>query len=244
MFCHGSQIVIAKLARESYRSPMLTRNSSQAVAEPVVTAFGAGHVEALTGLSRYQLREWDKAGFFAPEYAFENRRVAHGRVYSFTDVVGLRTLSVLSKTHKIALPELKRVAEALAKWSAKPWADFTLYVVNKEVHFRNPNTGRIEGVRTGQGTVAIPLENVMEDMRARADRLRIRDKTKVGEIERHRFRMRNRWVVGGTRIPVSAIYNFTDAGYSARQIVAEYPDLKLKDIRAALDKRPELTMTA
>src|SRR5690349_752885 len=97
---------------------------------PVLAAFGAEHVEKLTGLSRYQLREWDKAGFFAPEYAFENRRVAHGRVYSFTDVVGLRTLSVLSKRHRIGLPELKKVAAKLSKLSSTPWASLTLYVLN------------------------------------------------------------------------------------------------------------------
>src|SRR5690349_16004064 len=127
----------------------------------VLRFFGADHVRRLTGLSSFQLREWDKAGFFAPEYAYQNRRVAAGRVYSFTDVVGLRTLAVLSKKHKIRLPELKRTAAKLAKWSSTPWSSLTLYVLNREVHFQNPETGQVQGAVSGQLAVAIPLEDVM-----------------------------------------------------------------------------------
>ncbi|WP_336974204.1 DUF433 domain-containing protein [Sphingobium aromaticiconvertens] len=212
--------------------------------KPTVAAFGAAHIQALTGLSRYQLREWDKAGFFAPEYAYENRRVAHGRVYSFTDLVGLRTLSVLSKTHKIGLPELKRVAAKLSKWSKTPWSSLTLYVLNREVHFHNPATGKIEGAISGQMAVPIPLENVMDDMRQQADKLRERPQESVGSFERNRYRMRNAVLVAGTRIPVSAIFNYIDAGYSSKKIVEEYPDLKIADIKAALEQRTLLTQAA
>ena len=210
----------------------------------VIRFFGAEHVQRLTGLSAYQLREWDRAGFFAPQYAFENRRVAAGRVYSFADVVGLRTLAVLSKRHSIRLPELKKTASKLARWSATPWSSLTLYVLNREVHFHNPETGKIEGAISGQYAAAIPLENIMEDVRKESDTLRDRPKSTIGEVERHRFRMRNAWCVAGTRIPVSAIYNFSDAGYSAQDIVGQYPDLTVRDVRAALKKRSQLTQAA
>ena len=213
-------------------------------ARNVLAAFGAEHVERLTGLSQFQLREWDKAGFFAPTYAYENRRLAYSRVYSFTDIVGLRTLSVLSKKHKIRLPELKRVAEKLSKWSETPWATLTLYVLNKEVHFQHPKTGQIEGAISGQYAAAIPLENVMEDMRKASDKLKNRSADQIGQVERHRHTMRNAWVVAGTRIPVKAIYSFADAGYSARKIVAQYPTLKVKDVEAALANRDKLTRAA
>lgn len=210
----------------------------------VIAAFGAEHVQKLTGLSRGQLREWDKAGFFAPTYAYADRRLAHSRVYSFTDVVGLRVINVLRTVHRIALPELKRVAAKLSAYSDTPWASLTLYVLNKEVHFHNPRTGNIESVLTGQIAAALPISSVMEDMRAAADKLRQRDASKVGTFERHRYTARNATVVGGTRIPVSAIYSFTDAGYSPRQILAEYPLLKMKDVRAALAQRDSLTRAA
>ena len=210
----------------------------------IVRFFGADHVQRLTGLSAFQLREWDRAGFFAPQYAYENRRVAAGRVYSFQDLVGLRTLAVLSKTHRIRLPELKKTAKSLSQWSRTPWSSLTLYVLNREVHFQNPVTGDIEGAITGQLAVAIPLEDVMADMRAEADRLAKRPRETIGNLDRRKFRMHNAWCVAGTRIPVSAIYNFTDAGYGPKQIVEQYPDLTAKDIKAALLRRGELTQAA
>lgn len=210
----------------------------------IIKAFGAEHIQRLTGLSARQLRDWDKAGFFAPSYASDDRRLPHSRVYSFQDLVGLRTLSVLSKKHRIPLSELKRVAAKLSKWSETPWSSLTLYVLKREVHFKNPVTGDVEGALSGQYATPMPLGDVMEDMRKAADRLRKRPAEKVGQIERHRYVMRNAWVVGGTRIPVSAIYSFSDAGFSPRQIIKEYPDLKLRDIQAALDRREELTLAA
>lgn len=206
--------------------------------------FGAEHVQRLTGLSAYQLREWDKAGFFAPQYAYENRRVASGRVYSFIDVVGLRTLAVLSKKHRIRLPELKKTAKRLSQWSKTPWSSLTLHVLNSEVHFQNPSTGKIEGAVTGQYAAAIPLENVMQDLRAEAQKMRRRSNDAIGNVERHRFRMHNVWCITGTRIPASTIFNFVDAGYRPRQIVEQYPDLTLKDIKEVLARRHELTHAA
>ena len=64
----------------------------------VIRAFSAENVSRLTGLSMSQLIDWDRIGFFRPEHASENRREAYSRIYSFQDVVGLRTLAVLRKT--------------------------------------------------------------------------------------------------------------------------------------------------
>jgi uncharacterized protein (DUF433 family) len=213
-------------------------------AKNIVSFFGAEHIQRLTGLSAFQLREWDRAGFFAPQYANENRRVASGRVYSFADLVGLRVLSVLSKRHHIHLPELKKTAGCLSQWSKTPWSSLTLYVLNREVHFQHPTTGRIEGAISGQMAVAIPLDDVMTDMRKEAAKLTERPRESIGMLNRRKFRMHNAWCVAGTRIPVSAIYNFTDAGFGPRQILEQYPDLKLKDVREALNRREELTRAA
>jgi uncharacterized protein (DUF433 family) len=227
-------------------APLCFRDRRFAMTEAtnIIRFFGADHVQRLTGLSAFQLREWDKAGFFAPQYAYENRRVASGRVYSFQDLVGLRTLAVLSKKHRISLSELKKTAKSLSQWSHTPWSSLTLYVVNREVHFQNPKTGDIEGAITGQRTVAIPLEDVMADMRVEAGRLAKRPQESIGNVDRRKFRMHNAWCIAGTRIPVSAIYNFTDAGYGPKQIVEQYPDLTIKDVKAALLRRLELTQAA
>ena len=64
-------------------------------------AFTSGHVSALTGLSDRQLREWDNRGLFQPAYAEDDRRRPYSRVYSFRDVVGLRTIALLRKQYRV-----------------------------------------------------------------------------------------------------------------------------------------------
>ena len=83
--------------------------------ETVVLAFGEEHVERLTKLTRNQLRYWDRTGFFSPTYAEEGEQhTPYSRVYSFRDVVGLRTLGILRKQHNVSLQHLRQVAELLS----------------------------------------------------------------------------------------------------------------------------------
>ncbi len=41
--------------------------------------------------------------------------------------------------------------------------------------------------------------------------------------------------IKGTRIPVSLLLGYLAAGYTADEIIAEFPDLKTMQIRACLD---------
>jgi uncharacterized protein (DUF433 family) len=209
----------------------------------VVRAFGAEHVQRLTALSAGQLRYWDATKFFEPKWAYENRRSPHSRIYSFKDVVGLRVLSVLRRDHKVSLPHLREVASILSTYSDTPWADTVLYVLNKQVYFNEPETGRIRGVVTNQ-YVALPLLSVMEDVRKRSEKLKERQSTQIGKVERHRYVAHNAWVVAGTRIPINAVRRFSEAGYSPSEIVREYPMLTEDDVAAALKRAQELTRAA
>jgi uncharacterized protein (DUF433 family) len=206
----------------------------------VIRAFSADHVSCLTGLSIDQLTEWDRMGFFHPEHASEDRGEAYSRIYSFQDLVGLKTLAVLRKVHKVPLWHLKEVAKELEQHVKRPWSEVTLYVLKKRVQFTEPSSGLIRGVKDGQ-YVLIPLENVADEMRQQADKLRERPAAKIGRIERHRFVAHNAWVVAGTRIPVRAIRQFAAAGYSIAEIIKEYPSLKEEDVRAALSQSVALT---
>jgi MerR HTH family regulatory protein len=47
----------------------------------VITAFSDEQVERLTGVTRQQLRYWDRTGFFRPTFASEDRRAAYSRIY-------------------------------------------------------------------------------------------------------------------------------------------------------------------
>ena len=200
----------------------------------IIAAFSAEQVKQLTGLSVSQLREWDNDRFFQPSLAIQNRRLPLSRIYSFEDVVGLRTLALLRKDHHISRQHLRRAADKLKEHSGKPWSTLTLYVLKGEVHFKNPQTGQVEGAVTGQMAVPIPLSSIAEDMRMKAEQLRRRDPSTVGHIDQHRFTMRGTPVVAGTRIPVSTIKTFADSGYSVAQIIEQYPSLSPQDVEAAL----------
>jgi uncharacterized protein (DUF433 family) len=210
----------------------------------IISAFSAEQAERLTGLSAAQLREWDAAGFFQPSYAAENRRSPYSRVYSFGDLVGLRVLSILRNTHRVSLQHLKAVARKLAQYAPQPWSELTLYVLNKEVHFRNPSDGLVQGAVSGQLAVPVPISSVVEDVKARAEKLRERDKDTVGQVERHRFVVHNEAVVAGTRIPLSTLRSFADAGYSVEEILREYPSLAREDVETALSTTVGLTQAA
>lgn len=208
----------------------------------VVSAFSVDHVVDLTGLSKGQIAYWDKTGFFRPNYGFENRRSPYSRIYSFRDVVGLRTLAILRNEHRISLQQLRRVAENLSHLKGDLWSRTKLYVLNKQVHFKEPETGKVRGAVDGQYTM-IELVRIADDVAEKVKKLRKRSPEQIGKAERHRFVARNAWVIAGTRIPVKAIQNFHAAGYTIAQILKEYPTLKREDVKAALTPVDEKIVT-
>ena len=195
----------------------------------IVSAFSADQVERLTGLSMRQLAYWDKLGFFEPQYATEDRKTPFSRIYSFKDVVGLRTLSILKNTYRCSLPHLKRVAADLSTYSKAPWAEITLYFWKRQVQFEEPETGRVRGVVDGQYAL-LPIRGVMEDVRKAAEH---RTPEQVGQVEKHRYVSHQAAVISGTRIRVATIQRFIEAGYSTADILKEYPSLTAADIEAA-----------
>jgi uncharacterized protein (DUF433 family) len=200
----------------------------------VLAAFSEEHVERLTGLTRKQLRYWDRTGFFTPAFADENRRLPYSRVYSFRDVVALRTISALRSQFNVPLQELRRVRQKLNDMSNDLWVKTELYAYNKKVIFHNKETGALQEVVSGQYVVPIDLQKVVGDTEKAVQRLRERPAEKIGCIERSRTVNHNAAVVAGTRIPTNAIRRFAQAGYTVEQIIREYPDLTPADVNAAL----------
>jgi uncharacterized protein (DUF433 family) len=200
----------------------------------VVMAFSEEHVQRLTGITVHQLRYWDRTDFFHPEFAADDRRAAFSRVYSFRDVVSLRVLNMLRNQHSVPLPHLRDVSKRLAHLAADRWTKATLYVLKKKVNFDEPETGRKREVLSGQYALGIPLAVVVEDTERDVKELQRRDASAIGSISRSRLVVHNAAVIAGTRIPTAAIKRFSDAGYSAAQILLEYPDLTEMDVAAAL----------
>lgn len=199
-------------------------------------AFTADHVCRLTGLSTRQLRYWDATNFFSPTLLDEYRRRAFNRIYSFRDVVGLRTISILRNHHKVPLQELRRVGEWLHKHHETPWSSLRFALAGRTIVFFDPSSGTvIEPKGEGQAVLPIALEPIANEMREAAGALRDRQPDQVGKIVRNRYVVQNSWVVAGTRIPTRAVWNFHRAGFDVKGIIREYPRLTAEDIKAAID---------
>lgn len=198
-----------------------------------IRAFTDEQVVRLTGLTKGQLRAWDRKEFFAPQYAYEDRGVPYSRIYSFRDVVGLRTIYKLMTEYDVSHQQLRKAAAELVRRGYSHWADTKIYVVKGEIHFQPPGEKHAESLRDGQ-LAMIPIIDVIHDVQARVNDLNTRSRAKRGKIEQHKYVARNAPVVAGTRIPTAAIRRFREDGYTIAQIVKQYPSLTPADVRAAL----------
>ncbi len=199
-----------------------------------ILAFSADQVKRLTGLSSTQLRYWDDTEFFHPELA--DGAHAFGRVYSFRDVVGLRAIAILRKQHKVSLQELRKVGAQLQHHNETPWASLSLYVLGRQVFFREPKTGAVMAAHgSRQRVIEVTLEAVARDVAGAAAALRERRPEDYGRIAKNRYVMHNAPVVAGTRVPTSAVWNLWQSRYTAAQIVREYPRLTEADVAEAVN---------
>jgi DNA-binding transcriptional MerR regulator len=199
-------------------------------------AFTSGHVSALTGLSDRQLRDWDNRGLFQPAYAEDDRRRPYSRVYSFRDVVGLRTIALLRKQYRVPYKEVEAVGRWLSERYATPWASLRFFVADRKILFEEPESGlRYHARPPHQAALAIELRSIEHEMKEAAKKLRIRKAADVGKIGRHRYVAHNADVLAGTRIPTAAIWDFHQAGYDTAGILSQYPTLSDADIEAAIE---------
>lgn len=205
----------------------------------VIAAFSEDQTARLTGVTKSQLRYWDKTNFYNPSYSEENRRLAFSRIFSFKDLVALRILNVLRNQYSVSLPHLRQVSELLSHLEADTdrWTMSTLYVLNKRVIWHEPETDLPQEILSRQYVVpTVLLQDVVSDTERDIAKYRIpRDQSRIGHIERNRYVNHNIPVLADTRIPVSAIKRFSQAGYSVEDILSEYPDLTIDDIKAAIE---------
>jgi uncharacterized protein (DUF433 family) len=199
----------------------------------VIGVFSEEQASRISGVSIYQLRQWDKAGFFPAAFKAEQGHVPFGRLYSFRDLVSLQVLDDLRNRKRIPLSHLKAVSAKLSHLGNKKWSATTLYVLGKRVVLEDPSTNQREDVVSGQQVLNIPLRIVIKNTRARINELSKRE-DEQGQFSRGKFVAHNELVFSGTRIPVAMVIDFHKAGYTAQSILQEFPDLSEVDIHAAI----------
>jgi DNA-binding transcriptional MerR regulator len=174
--------------------------------------------------------QWDRAGFFSPEYADKNRRLPLSRLYSFEDIVGLKTLAQLRDRHHVTMKVLRKVADELSSETARPWSDLRLTALNRDV-VRIDDAGQGAGVIDGQRT-CIELSSVIEEVTEEARQLRQRDPSTIGKTVKSKFVLHNSERIAGTRIPVATVVGYLKSGAAATEVIDAYPDLTIEDIEA------------
>ena len=212
----------------------------------VVAAFSEDQVEQFTGLSKGRLRYWAKTGFFNPSFVEEDPRLPYSRFYSFKDIVGLRTLEKLRVQNSVPLQHLRQVAKELSELEDGLWTTTRLFPFRRRVYLLKERdfdkeiqclVGEVvpRDVLSNQYAIhVIVLGEIIDKSREDIARARSRKPESIGKIQRRRSIARNAWAVAGTRIAVGSIKRLYEDGYSVEQILEEYPDLTLQDVRAAL----------
>ncbi|HMO73291.1 MAG TPA: DUF433 domain-containing protein [Paracoccaceae bacterium] len=198
--------------------------------DTVTGAFGETEAAALSGVTVGQLKRWDRLGFMHPSYADENRRVPYGRIYSFRDIVTLRVLGQLRNSYGVSLQHLRKVSEKLSHMGDKKWTACTLYVLGKRVVFNDPRSDERVEIVSGQRVFDVPLRVAISDTRQALQEMNRRTPDQFGQVVHGRFTLQNEQVFKGTRIPITAVQSFLDAGHSVDAILSEFPDLSEKDI--------------
>jgi uncharacterized protein (DUF433 family) len=196
--------------------------------------FSADQVSRLTGLSKRRLAYWSETDFYKAEHGSQLARAAFGRVYSFLDIVALRTIAVLVMKHNIHLSELRRVASELSDRRGA-WAGFKFYVGGRKVFWRRPEEAQTYGTKPpGQIVMPVAMDKITRQMETIVARAQRRRKADFGQITRNRLVVQGKRVIAGTRITTEAIWSFHEDGADAAAIIGHYPRLTPEDITAAI----------
>lgn len=196
-----------------------------------VSAFSEEQVSRLTGLTVGQLRSWNRTGFIQPEYLDEGAR-SFSRLYSFKDLLRLRILNQLRNVYRVPMQELRRVSIELEHLGDDKWTSQKLWVLNRRVVFEEPESSKKREIASKQYIAEIPLSVVTSDARSDIGKMNQRDDV-AGEIIKKRQLHSSEPVFSGTRIPVSAIEGYIEAGFDDSEILRRFPTLLPADINTA-----------
>jgi uncharacterized protein (DUF433 family) len=206
-------------------------------------AFTADVAARLTGVSESRLRRWDNDGFYSPSYANPNRRSPYSRIYSFLDLVALRTISRINKLG-VSIQKLKKVGEYIKELPNASWSSTRFFVAGQDVFFSHDEAliaVRPLGQRPISEIVNVDLEPIIIDTRERVEKLGERPPDQIGRVVRERYIMGGKPVIAGTRIPTATIVEFVQRGYTTEQIIQNYPRLVPEDIQAAIEEEARPT---
>lgn len=203
----------------------------------LVDAFTLEDAARVTKTSVRRIAYWDKKRVLSPSVRRGESGSPHSRIYSFRDLVGLKTIARL-RDMGLSLQSLREFTAWLTEHSETPWSSLRFYVIQTEkrplLAFRDPLSGQILSTRPRQQSIMeFDLMPVAVETRRDAEALKVRGADEFGKITRSRGVLGNKPVIAGTRIPTLAIWESREAGWSDKEILLQYPRLTPIDIEAA-----------
>lgn len=203
----------------------------------IFRAYTTEQAATVAHVSPRRVSYWASSGVLIPGVVYDPDASPRRALYSFADVVGLRTLGILRDRYGLSLQSLRQAADFLRSHAERPWSELRLWVRGIDLLFRAPATGDLLSTgRPGQTAIAIEIEAVALDAERDSEALGRRDPADIGLTERRRGVQGNRLVVRGTRIPVESILELAQDGYSVSQIVSAFPPLVLEDVTTVLTR--------
>jgi uncharacterized protein (DUF433 family) len=195
--------------------------------------FNAAQVCRLAKISEVQLRYWNKTKVFQPQ-TLEGAG-PYRRVYSFRDVVGLKTISILRNKYHVDLKDIRLIEDKL-KDTSIDWPALTFYVgEDRRIYFRDPQSGETIATHPMGQRPLFRMRAIARGIERTLAHMQKRTVKEIGKIDQNRYVLHNASVVAGTRVPTSAIYGFHKAGYTEQEIVKQYPRLTPDDVKAAIE---------
>lgn len=204
------------------------------------STFTVERAAQLTGLSEYRLHSWAKTGVLVPSIS-NLADVPFGRVYSYRDLVGLRTLKLLRDEYGFSLQKLRQFGCWLHDHYGivQPWSELRFYVVGDRLAFSDQERKALVALEPrGQllvQEIRLDIKRVEHEVIQAVEAERQRNAADAGLLERARNVVQSQWVVKGTRIPTSTIWSYWAAGYTAAEIIDQFPELTEADITAAIE---------
>ncbi len=204
----------------------------------VIKAFTREQAANVAKISERRASYWARHGVLVPSIARDVSTYPHRFVYSFADVVGLRTLGLLRDEFGLSLQQLRKVQPYLLEHSDRPWSSLRFWIRGGELFFSDPDGDQVVlASRNGQAAIPVELEPVAQLVERDALALSQRAAADIGFTERRRNIQGNRLLVKGTRVPVETILSLAEDGYGPEQIIRSYPSLTLADVLTVLDKQ-------
>lgn len=181
----------------------------------------------LAGISLRRLRYLeDKDALVEPTV-----RNPRATLYGFPQMIELLVVTAL-RDRKRSLQQIRKLVKHLRGHGyAAPLRELRFATVGKEIYVQHAD-GTWEGdLRPDQTVLSEVID--LESLRAVIRRSVQRDSAAHGRVVRHPGVKAGAPIFAGTRIPVTTVQHYLDAGYGTSAILEEYPSLSAADVEEA-----------